>query len=152
MIDATKMNLQSILELKNSQLGFALGIATSERRSCFTQDIFWILWVVGFGTFISHRFSSSSFTNTISSLQTQSPNIQVSASASGGRLGSSSSKESSLSVDMLQTCLKNLGVTNDSGILKLKSFGTIQRCLPWEDRKKVAQVLSRTLRVTRANP
>ena len=32
VIDATKMNLQSILELKNSQLGFALGIATSEQQ------------------------------------------------------------------------------------------------------------------------
>ena len=62
-------------------------------------------------------------------------------------------QRSSLSVDMLQTCLKNLGVTNDSGILKLKSFGTIQRCLPWEDRKKVAvQVLSCTLESHESEP
>ena len=119
VIDATKMNLEGILELKKSQLGFALGIATSEKEKLLYAGL-----ILDFcGSLIS-----------------------ASASSSGGRLGSSSSKESKLSVDMLETSYKMLGVTSDCGVLKLKSFGTVQKCLPWEDRKRVAVgLLKRTL-------
>ena len=136
------------LELKNSQLGFA-GIATSEQQKLLYAghilDFCGLLVSVrSFTVFSSHPLRTHPILYK-HNLHT------VSASASGGRLGSSSSKESSLSVDMLQLFEESWS-DQRFGYSQTQELRYDTTMLPWEDRKKVVQVLSRTLESHESDP